>query len=116
MGSIEFADLAKIMASLTSASGQFKGDTAKNVNVLGAIMQTAIAGGARDPAEAATAIQQFTADLASRGGASKGIYKKLGIDLFETQMIDGKETRTQLKHPRKCCWTLSESPVATLPP
>lgn len=101
IGSIEMPEMAKHMASLMSASASYKsaGGTADTVNTLGALMQTAMAGGASTPAESANAIKRFTDDITDKGSKARGVYKKLGVDVFNYEKIDGKRTRTSVRDP-----------------
>jgi hypothetical protein len=98
IGSIEMNDLAKEMGKLMSATANFKGDIGELAADMGAMAQTAIAGGASSAPEAMTALMRFADDLVQKGAASP-IYKKLGIDVFEREMIGGKEVRAKLKSP-----------------
>jgi hypothetical protein len=98
IGSIEMNDLAKEMGKLMSATANFKGDIGDLAADMGAMAQTAIAGGASSAPEAMTALMRFADDLVQRGAASPA-YKKAGIDVFEREMIGGKEVRGALKSP-----------------
>jgi hypothetical protein len=98
IGSIEMNDLAQQMGKLMSATANFKGDIGELAADMGAMAQTAIAGGASSAPEAMTALMRFADDLVQRGAASP-IYKKLGIDVFEREMIGGQEVRAKLKSP-----------------
>jgi hypothetical protein len=98
IGSIEMQDLAQEMGKLMSATDNFGGDISELAAQMGAIGQTAIAGGASSPAEAMTALMNFSADLIQRGAASP-VYKKLGVDVFNRETITGGKTRFSLKAP-----------------
>jgi hypothetical protein len=98
IGSIEMNDLAQQMGKLMSATANFKGDIGDLAADMGAMAQTAIAGGASSAPEAMTALMRFADDLVQKGAASPA-YKKAGIDVFEREMVGGKEVRTALKSP-----------------
>jgi hypothetical protein len=98
IGSIEMNDLAQQMGKLMSATANFKGDIGELAADMGAMAQTAIAGGAASAPEAMTSLMRFADDLVQRGAASP-VYRRLGIDVFEREMVGGKEVRAKLKSP-----------------
>jgi hypothetical protein len=99
IGSIEMNDLAQNMGALMSATDSFGGEIGDLAAKLGAMSQVAVAGGAKSPAEAFTSIMRFADDLTQRGAVERGAFAKAGVDVFKTQMIGGKEVRTELKDP-----------------
>lgn len=116
IGSIEFRDLATQMGSLMSATSGFEGDVTDLASKMGAIAQLAIAGGASSPAEAMTAIKRFRDDLISRGGAgATGAWSKMGIDVFNKQMVGGKEVRGSLRDPMQIMFDILEKTQGDLP-
>jgi len=105
IGSIEMQDLAKEMGKLMSATANFGGDVGDLAAKMGAMAQTAIAGGASSAAEAMTALMRFADDLVQRGAASP-VYKRTGIDVFNREKIGGKEVRATLKDPLELIKTI----------
>ena len=100
IGSIEMSDLAKEMGKLMSSTSSFKGDVSDLATQMGAIGQTAVAGGADKPAEAMTALMRFADDLTQRGSVAGGAYQKRGINVFNEEMIGGKKVKGSLKGPK----------------
>jgi hypothetical protein len=94
LGAVEIRDMATELAGLGAATRSFKGGPVELLKSMGAIAQASVArGGAKDAAEATTAVTRFAADVTKRP-AQKAL-KGLGIDVF------ADKGKTQLKDPRE---------------
>lgn len=81
LGAVEISDLAKQMAKLAANAGQFEGDTAENVKLLGVFAQEARQrGGATSAAQAATSVAGMVNTL--KTPARVAAFKAQGIDVF----------------------------------
>lgn len=80
VGAIEVKDLTKYFASFAASGPQFEGDVAKNIQTMAMLGQLAKKfGGARNPAEAATAAMSFTTTL--KKGARRKEFAAADISL-----------------------------------
>jgi hypothetical protein len=91
VGSIEFKDLATQMGAVMSATSGFDGKVSDLATTMGAVAQLAIAGGAKSPEEAMTAIMRFRDDLTQNAGR----FEKMGVDVFTD------ESKTRMRAPEQ---------------
>jgi hypothetical protein len=94
LGAVEIKDMTTELAGLGAASRAFTGGPVELLKTMGAMAQASVArGGARDAAEATSAVTRFAADL-TKHPAQKAL-GGLGVNVF------ADKGRTKLKDPRE---------------
>lgn len=99
IGSIEFEQLATQMAAVMSATGRFEGDVSDLAAQMGAMGQLAVAGGAKSPDEAMTAILRFSDDLMRNAPRFEKMAKAAGLDASDYFVRNDEGKRVALKDP-----------------
>lgn len=80
-GAIEISDLTKLFPTIGAAAGAFEGSTQQNMINLGALTQLARkTGGARNAAEAVTAVGRFRSQLTTSARVKQ--FKAAGVDIY----------------------------------
>lgn len=97
VGAVELKDLASQMAKIAAQAGVFEGPRAQTIRTLTMFAESARGeGGAASPAQAATAVQAFVAQLSKEKRLAA--FSKLGIDVYNgaSQVRDPRDIIVEL--------------------